>query len=122
MRAKAMGSGADHRRSGALADNLMAFETAHEHLVTRVPIARGEESVGSVLAGLSSQAFDAVDAVYVVDDLEVLHGLRPFTKLIGDAARAAPSASPIDIPRWAKSNPWSARPDPRRRRWNDSLS
>jgi hypothetical protein len=43
MRANDDGSGEDHRGSGALADDPMALETAREHLVKGVPIARGDE-------------------------------------------------------------------------------
>jgi magnesium transporter len=60
----------------------MALETAREHLVTHVPIARGDECVGSVLGRLPGQAFDALDAVYVVDDEGSLHGFVPLPNLL----------------------------------------
>jgi hypothetical protein len=52
MRTNDVGSGEDHRRSGSLADELMGLETTREHLVKRVPLARGDECVGSVQARL----------------------------------------------------------------------
>ena len=78
MRANDVG----HRGSGALADDLMALETAREHLVKGVPIARGDECVGTVLARLPGHSFDAVDAVYIVDDLGGLQGLIPLPSLL----------------------------------------
>jgi hypothetical protein len=69
MRANNVGSGEDHRDSRALADDLTALETAGAHLVKRVPIARGDECAGSVLARLPGHAFDVVDVVYIVDEL-----------------------------------------------------
>lgn len=82
MRANAVGSGEDHRNSKALADDIIALETAREHLVKRIPIARGDEGVGAVLARLSGQAFDAVDVVYIVDDAGGLQGLVPLANLL----------------------------------------
>jgi CBS domain-containing protein len=84
MRANELGSGEDHRGAKALADDIMALETASEHLVKRIPIGRGDECVGAVLARLSGQAFDAVDVVYIVivDDLGGLQGHVPLPKLL----------------------------------------
>jgi magnesium transporter len=63
-------------------DDFKAHDTAHQHLVTRIPIARYGESVGSVLASLTGQTFDAVDTVYVVDDADVLLGFVPLAQLL----------------------------------------
>lgn len=51
-------------------------ETAARHLVRRVPVARGEETVAQVLARLPGQTFDVIDAVYIVDDDRRLHCLK----------------------------------------------
>jgi magnesium transporter len=80
--ANEVGSSEDHRGSKALADNTMALETAGEHIVERIPIARGDECAGAVLARLSSQTFDVVDVIYVVDDLGGLRGLVPLPNLL----------------------------------------
>ncbi|NUP11197.1 MAG: magnesium transporter [Polyangiaceae bacterium] len=44
-----------------------APETAGEHVVSRVPLAMEVESVQTVLGRIGSQAFDSLEALYVVD-------------------------------------------------------
>jgi magnesium transporter len=51
------------------------FETAAQHLVERVPLARPEETVGSVLASLPGKVFGSLEAVYIVEQENHLCGL-----------------------------------------------
>src|SRR3990170_5719639 len=62
--------------------NERSMETAKQHLVTKVPILREEESIGSVFARLPCTAFDSVDAIYVVDELRHLSGFVTLPKLL----------------------------------------
>ncbi|HLE24922.1 MAG TPA: magnesium transporter [Thermodesulfobacteriota bacterium] len=62
--------------------NERSMETAKQHLVTKVPILREEESIGSVFARLPGTAFDSVDAIYVVDELRHLSGFVTLPKLL----------------------------------------
>lgn len=55
--------------------NFSLFETAAQHLVQNVPLARTCESVGAVIAQLSGNAFDSVEAVYITDEQGRLQGL-----------------------------------------------
>jgi magnesium transporter len=57
-------------------------ETAGQHLVRRVPLARSCDSAKEVLAGLTGRAYDTVDAVYVVGEQEHLLGVVPLTQLL----------------------------------------
>jgi magnesium transporter len=54
---------------------LQTFETAAQHLVEQIPLARAEENVSSALASLSGHAFDSLEAVYIVDREKHLCGL-----------------------------------------------
>lgn len=58
------------------------LETARQHLVRRVPIFRGEESLASALERLQGNMFDSVDAVYIVNESGHLCGIVPLTKLL----------------------------------------
>lgn len=51
------------------------LETAGHRLAQRVPIAHAEDLVSHVLGGLHGRTYDAVDAVYIVDELGRLEGL-----------------------------------------------
>lgn len=61
-------------------------ETAEQHLVRRIPIAAATDSVGSVLASLRGQAFDAVDVVYVVGSDGRMIGMVELAKLLAGSA------------------------------------
>ncbi|MEW6613346.1 MAG: magnesium transporter [Pseudomonadota bacterium] len=73
-------------------------ETAARHLVRRVPRARARDRAGAVLAGLAGGDYDAVDAVYVVDEDGRLQGLvrlrdlfvLPAERPLGEAMDARP--------------------------------
>lgn len=43
-------------------------ESAAEHLVTAVPLARPDQSVAAVLEQVARQEYDALEAIYVLDD------------------------------------------------------
>ncbi|MGA8054748.1 MAG: magnesium transporter [Burkholderiales bacterium] len=61
-------------------------ETAGRHLVARVPTALAEGTVGEARSGLVGNAFDAVDAVYVVSADGRLEGLVFTTRLLAEPA------------------------------------
>lgn len=61
---------------------LHAGETAAQHLVKKVPTAGVEDTAGSVVARLPGHAYDAVDAVYVVDEQRRLRGLIRLPNLL----------------------------------------
>ncbi|MEW5791640.1 MAG: magnesium transporter [Pseudomonadota bacterium] len=73
-------------------------ETAARHLVRRVPRARARDRAGAVLAGLVGGDYDAVDAIYVVDEDGRLQGLvrlrdlfaLPAERPLGEAMDARP--------------------------------
>jgi magnesium transporter len=60
-----------------------APETAGRHLVRRVPTASPQDTAGSALEALGRHAYDAVDAVYLVDHDRRLVGLVPLAALCG---------------------------------------
>lgn len=62
-------------------------ETAAQHLVKQVPTAHAGDTVGAALSGLLGHRYDALDAVYVVDDEGGLQGLVRLPELL-----AAPTA------------------------------
>jgi len=66
-------------------------ETAAQYLVTHVPRARPQDRAGDVRAHLAGARYEALDAVYVIDDSACLIGLVPLTKLMA-AAPAQPLA------------------------------
>lgn len=66
-------------------------ETAAQHLVTHVPRARPQDRAGDVQARLAGACYEALDAVYVIDDSGRLIGLVPLTELMA-AAPAQPLA------------------------------
>jgi magnesium transporter len=75
--------GVEHfRGSQARVDDFTASDTAQAYLVTHVPISRGDDRVGSVVTSLTGRTFDAVDVVYVVDDLGALLGIIPLSNLL----------------------------------------
>jgi magnesium transporter len=57
-------------------------ETAARHMVTRIPTASPESSVGAVLADLAGTVFDSVNAVYVVDRAGRLQGMVGLPRLL----------------------------------------
>lgn len=73
-------------------------ETAARHLVQRVPLARPAETLGAVRERLLGQAYDCLDAVYVVDEDGCLRGLVRLTDLfslpaeqtVGESMTATP--------------------------------
>lgn len=65
-------------------------ETAKQHMVTRVPTAGPDESVGAARARLADNAWDYVGAVYLLDAQRRLSGLVPITALL-----AAPAETPL---------------------------
>jgi magnesium transporter len=81
------------------------LETAAEHLVQRVPIAKAYESIGSVIDSLVGATFDSVDAIYIVDEVGCLWGLvrlldllrAPKSQKLGDIMTIQPpTAHPND--------------------------
>lgn len=60
-------------------------ETATQHLVRRVPVARAETTVASVLGSLPGRSYDSVEAVYVLDEQGCLRGLARLADLLGIA-------------------------------------
>jgi magnesium transporter len=60
-------------------------ETAAQHLVTHVPRARPQDRAGDVQARLAGARYEALDAVYVIDDSARLIGLVPLTELMAAA-------------------------------------
>jgi magnesium transporter len=58
------------------------LETAAQHLVRTIPLARPEESVGEARSRLSGQAFEAVEIVCVTDAVGRLCGLVRLTDLL----------------------------------------
>jgi magnesium transporter len=58
-------------------------ETAGRHLVQRIPTARADDSVATVIASLSGQSYESIDAVYVLDDQQRLQGLVRLQDLLG---------------------------------------
>lgn len=70
---------------------LHPLESAAEHIVTRIPIARDDDLVDDVLARLSGVSFESVDAVYVVDAGRVLKGAVRLVDLL-----AAPKGAAIE--------------------------
>lgn len=57
------------------ASKLPLVETAAHHLVASVPLAQASENVSSVIARLTGNAFDSVEAVYIIDEKGNLQGL-----------------------------------------------
>jgi len=66
-------------------------ESAAQHLVTHVPRALPQDRAGDVQARLAGARYEALDAVYVIDDSARLIGLVPLTELMA-AAPAQPLA------------------------------
>jgi magnesium transporter len=64
-------------------------ETASAHLVTRLPLARPGDGVGTILARLPGSGCELVDTVYVVDEAHRLVGLAPLARLLAAAAPVA---------------------------------
>lgn len=61
---------------------LPIWETAAQHLVERVPLARAEERVSSVLASLPGNRFDCLEAIYILDGEKRLCGLVRLNELM----------------------------------------
>ena len=66
-------------------------ETAAQHLVTHVPRARPQDRADEVQARLAGARYEALDAVYGIDDIARLIGLVPLAELMA-AAPAQPLA------------------------------
>ena len=66
-------------------------ESAGRRMVTRVPIARGTDTVQTVRSALSDKSFESVDPICVVDPSGRLDGVVPLTVLF-----AAPSEKTLD--------------------------
>jgi len=58
------------------------LETAAQHLVREVPIARAQESVGVLLTRLLGHPYGSAGAVYAVDEAEKLQGLVRWSDLL----------------------------------------
>ena len=63
-------------------DTTPLHDTAGSHLVTQVPRAYATDTVGSVLSALPGKFYDSTDAIYIVDDAEILLGLVRFSQLL----------------------------------------
>lgn len=59
-----------------------AIETAAAHLVTRVPVAGVNDTVEAVVSRLPGTAYDAANAVYVIDESRAVRGLVPLPMLL----------------------------------------
>ncbi len=57
------------------ANRFPVSETAAQHVVPRVPFAFAEDTVGSTLATLPGNAYDSIEAVYILDQQGHLCGL-----------------------------------------------
>ena len=57
-------------------------DTASRHLVRKVPVARADQTVAEMLAGLAGQEYEVADAVYVLDSANRLVGVVPFPRLL----------------------------------------
>jgi magnesium transporter len=68
------------RRRGAA-----RLDTAADHLVRRVAIARPQDTVDEVLARLRSGTYDCLENVHLLDEVGRLVGLVPLTRLAGAA-------------------------------------
>jgi magnesium transporter len=64
-------------------------ESAAEHVVTRIPLAKESERAGSVIQRFAGQGSDVLDAVYVIDDDHRLLG----AVRLPDLFRASPDSS-----------------------------
>lgn len=74
-------------------------DIAARHLVVRVPTAKAEETVASVLTGLVGRAYDSVEAVYVLDAQGRLRGMVGLAELLGmDGTRQIAEVMNIPIP------------------------
>ena len=69
---------------------MSGVDSAESHMVSRVPVARMDDSVGYVTGMLPGNFFDSADMVYVLDGLGRLQGRVTMTALLG-----APATSPI---------------------------
>lgn len=61
---------------------LLNVETAARHSIDRVPIARADEKISSVIERLTSNTFDLLEAVYIVDEHNYLGGLVRLSDLL----------------------------------------
>jgi magnesium transporter len=60
-------------------------ETAAQHLLTHIPRAAAQDTAGATRARLAGTRYQALDAVYVIDESARLIGLVPFTELMAAA-------------------------------------
>jgi magnesium transporter len=88
VRTATAGDGVRVNGNGRL--SLHQGETAGCHLVERVPIARSDDTAGSVLRRLPGNRFDYAAATFLVDERQRLLGVIPLTALL-----AAPPATPV---------------------------
>ena len=63
----------------------MREESAAQHVVSRIPVARRGELVAAAIAALVGRSFDVIDTLYVVDDDNRLIGGVPLVDLFGAA-------------------------------------
>lgn len=61
----------------------MREESAAQHIVSRIPVARRGDLVAAAIAALTGRSFDVIDALYVVDDDNRLIGGVPLVDLFG---------------------------------------
>lgn len=57
-------------------------ETAAQHMVTRVPLALPQKTIGAILAELAGEAYDTAHAIYVVDEQGRLQGIVRLAQLL----------------------------------------
>lgn len=74
---------ADEHTIDAAGSAPAAAETAHQHLVTRVPTARVGDTARTLLAKLHAERFEVTDPVYLVDGDGVLTGVVALADLLG---------------------------------------
>ena len=61
----------------------MREESAAQHIVSRIPVARRGDLVAAAIAALTGRSFDVIDTLYVVDDDNRLIGGVPLVDLFG---------------------------------------
>ena len=57
-------------------------ETAGQYLVSKIPTAKGNDTVGTVLAELAGERYDSVHAVYVISEDKKLRGMVSLPHLL----------------------------------------
>lgn len=78
-------------------------ETAHRHLVTRVPTSSPDATARDALAALGAQDFETADPIYLIDAEGVMTGVVPLLRLLGAQPEArlrdlaAPAPAPVAL-------------------------